>query len=596
MANMNLFRLQYQYYFYLLIFLLGVGDNFIVSAPLYSSQELKDKSCTVEIESQEQFDAINYLIVEKIEEGYNRITVQLKKKEYYFKDRHLTFEGKDYSDVTIMIKGNKSKIVASVVNQDISLKQNLSYISDDNKIYEYWTPVYYVDSLIEVIDFDKKICAAKCAEIKKNAYEAMPESYIQVTQWYHSKKYKITRIEGDKIFFVADDLKKIKDDYSINYDYFWHKKMPRIRLCNVESRLSKKNRHTKALIYSSGCFLRIGKSHFNSFVIDSISFVGNKEDGDLISVSESSFHEDCIVKHCSFSSMRGGILCFKSTDNILISDNSFTNVDNSNYRYLVSTDKNCENTIVERNLFNKCGFSLSYSICVFCEGGNYIIRDNTFVDFGYCAIRCGLYYQDTQGLSGNGVVEHNVIYYTKNYLSNISQYGLIDGGAIYIATKNDNLIVRYNYIHDISGAGSNRGIYCDDGAKNFSLYGNIILNVKNSKCIDARLDPALERFDKTQVANVNKVIKYNIINGGIILEGKPIANNGCVKGANIILFKDGEKLRTDMIVSNVETSEEDIYYLYKTTRDDAIVVPLSTRRELKELPFYKRIKKYIKVR
>lgn len=591
MANMNRFRLRYQYFFYLLIFLLlGVEDYCAVAAPRFCSQELKDKSCIVEIESQEQFDAINNLINEKIEEGYNRITVQLNKNEYYFKDGHLTFDGKDYADVTIMIKGNKSKIVASVGNQDVSLKHNPSYVSDDYNRFDYWTPVYYVDSLIEVIDFDKKICAAKCAEIKKNAYEAMPESYIQVTQWYHSKKYKIMRIEGDKIYFVVDDLRKTKDDYSINYDYSWQKKMPRVRLGNVESRLSKNNRYTKALNYLSGCFLRIGKSHFNSFIIDSVSFIGNNVKSNLFSVSESSFHEDFIVKHCYFSSMRGGLLYFESTDNIVISDNSFANVDNSNYKFLIFADKKCKKTTIERNCFNRCGLSLSYSICVFCEGGNYTIRENSFVDFGYCAIRCGLYYQDTQGLSSNGVVEHNVIYYTKDYLSNISQYGLIDGGAIYIATKNDNLIVRYNYIHDISGAGSNRGIYCDDGAKNFSLYGNIILNVKNSRCIDARLDPALERFDKTQVANVNKVMKYNIIDGGLKFEGKRSKSNGCVKG---ITYVSNKNKTVPYDVSNVEVLADNIPINIRKVNEKKIIVDRKSYNLLTQSPAFEGMRRYV---
>ena len=194
-----------------------------------------------------------------------------------------------------------------------------------------------------------------------------------------------------------------------------------------------------------------------------------------------------------------------------------------------------------------------------------------------------------------GLVEHNIIYYTKDYLLNISQYGLIDGGAIYIATKNDDLTVRYNYIHDISGAGSNRGIYCDDGARNFSIYGNIILNVYNSNCIDARYDPVLENYDKMQKANINKVIKNNIMDGGLRIEGKPEDDNGCIKGSNFILYKEGIRPSVKMVVNNVEYADEDTSLSYISTRDNVLVVTRKTRRELRKLPYYKQIKKYIKV-
>lgn len=574
MLNIRRFILHNFIFIYLLICLLGVGDNCAVAGPHYSSQESKYKSCTVTIGSQEQFDAICSLIDGKVEQGYKRITVQLEKNEYLYKDRHLTFNGKDYSDVTIIIKGNESKVIASI----------------DNNTYEYWTPVYYVDSLIEVTDLDKKMCVAKCAEIKKNAYEATSESYIKVTQWYHSKNYKIARIEGDRISFVADDLRKTRDNYSINYDYYWHKMMPRLRLCNVESRSSKINRYTKTPNYSSGCFLSIGNTLLNSLIIENISFLGNNSNSNLFSVSESSFHEDFIVRHCSFSSMRGGLLYFKSTDNIVISNNSFTDIYNSNYKFLIFSDKNCKSITIERNLFNRCGLSLNYSICVFCEGGNYIIRDNTFVDFGYCAIRCGLYYQDVQGLSSRGVVEHNVIYNTKDYLLNISQYGLIDGGAIYIATKNDNLIVQYNYIHDISGAGSNRGIYCDDGAKNFCLYGNIILNIQNSRCVDARLDNALERFDKTQVANINKVMNFNIIDGGIKFEGKPSMPNGCVKGVTYVSNKDKTPTYD---ISNVTEIDGNISIKIQKVKNKKIIVDRNSYKLLRQSPAFEGMKRYV---
>lgn len=57
----------------------------------------------------------------------------------------------------------------------------------------------------------------------------------------------------------------------------------------------------------------------------------------------------------------------------------------------------------------------------------------------------------------------------------------MDGGAIYLATKNAGSIVRNNYIHGFSGMKSNLGIFRDDGASNFELYGNYILCARNDE-------------------------------------------------------------------------------------------------------------------
>ena len=91
-------------------------------------------------------------------------------------------------------------------------------------------------------------------------------------------------------------------------------------------------------------------------------------------------------------------------------------------------------------------------------------------------------------------------------------------------------------------------------------------------------------------------MKDNIINGGVLIQGRPSANNGCMKGRHYLLYKEGESFGLDMVVKDVEKVEDDVPLPYKTTRDNAIVVSRKTRRELRKLPFYKRIEKYITVR
>ena len=81
---------------------------------------------------------------------------------------------------------------------------------------------------------------------------------------------------------------------------------------------------------------------------------------------------------------------------------------------------------------------------------------------------------------------------------------LVDSGAIYVWTLNKDLVIRNNYVHDISGPHGNRGILCDDGAMNVTVHGNLILNVDhNSYRIDLRKNYGVERKKTCPVRRVN---------------------------------------------------------------------------------------------
>lgn len=130
----------------------------------------------------------------------------------------------------------------------------------------------------------------------------------------------------------------------------------------------------------------------------------------------------------------------------------------------------------------------------------------------------------------------------------------MDSGAIYTWTKNDNVIIRNNYIHDYAGAADNRGIFCDDGASNLKIYDNIILNIPNCYCIDSRMV-------KDQNANIhnnsNNFMANNMVDGGVRFMGYGDENRNCVKGANIIL---GIRAETDFqnVFEGLDWVEEDV--------------------------------------
>ena len=167
---------------------------------------------------------------------------------------------------------------------------------------------------------------------------------------------------------------------------------------------------------------------------------------------------------------------------------------------------------------------------------------------------------------------------------------IIVGGAIYLWPKNHGTIVRYNRIHQYTGPSSNRGIYCDDGAYGFSVYGNVITGIDNSNYIDSRLV-----LSSTLPTNTNNLIMYNVVAGRYKFEGSNNAKNGCLKGRNIVLAEAGVA-SYNIVLNNIEESEDDSFYEYKGTRGLKVIVSRKTQRELRKLPFYKHIKQYLATR
>ena len=95
----------------------------------------------------------------------------------------------------------------------------------------------------------------------------------------------------------------------------------------------------------------------------------------------------------------------------------------------------------------------------------------------------------------------------------------------------------------------NRGIFCDDGASNFTITGNTILRIANSYCIDSRMvkDQHPEKFTN----NVNITITDNTVDGSIRFEGRNEVGNRCVYGRNNVLSAE-DGTAPEMKISKVE--------------------------------------------
>ena len=565
---------------------------------LFTSQKTRDinPDFLIQVENQDSFDRLQKSLNQALSKGKKKIEVRFSPGRYFFTSRHLLFSKQVSPDVSIRFVGNgcvlmpKGKMIDLGRKNEGPLDYSFSYVTADGKDVSFWTPFYQTDSLIEVVDEGEKLCRIHVPSSCPHSLRFSEHAYIQYTEWYYSRICKIERVSDGYVYFKVPELFKVNEYYNVNYDYRWHKILPRFRFFDGGMDLTRGSQAPKYIFEGQvGTFCRIADSKFKSISFEYFNVFGSRADDPLFYVSNTVLSDYFLLFKSRFVGQRSKVAYVCKTNKVFVQECHFS----EQYVNVLEFDAFCKHTEINNNEFENCGLGVSISMCVRCSGEDYLISGNSFVDFGYKAIAVGLGYKSKSSIQGRGVVENNVIYYSDDYVSKIDQHGLIDSGAISVGTINENVVIRYNFINNIAGYGSNRGIYCDDGAKNFTLYGNIVLNIANSRCLDARYDPVLERYDNTQVANINKVMKYNIINGGLKIQGKPSVKNGCVKGETILLYKQGEQPNFDMVVDNVEMVEEDLQLPYKTIREKMIVVPRSTLRELKKLPFYHHIERYL---
>ena len=528
---------------------------------------------TIVVSSQTEFDGLQEQLINTIKSGEKVIYVKLLPGTYIAKEKHITLKDIDASNTKIHIVGHGATLIPEGHeyhdgdNYQGTFSVGNSWMSG-NKDVETWSYVKYADSFIEVLDAEEKRCRLKC----KNSFSANTDfsnAYILITHWYQSSTYKIEKIEGQYIYFTANDLKESSyGGYNVNDDYNYGNKIIRYKLCNIETgedyfritdgKVHLPNGVTSVWEGKTYNYLTFQNCKFAIVEINGIQFHGNAfaESHPAISIRNTACKKIRIHK-CGFYGMRGSIINVSASPNVKIDNNQFADT----YYYGIWSNNGSANTVVEKNSFKSMGKRMNNTTCVGCLGTNYRVSDNVFLDFGYCGIRTGVWYKSDMKQPCTGVIENNDLSYSQDYLDHIENYGIMDGGAIYLATKNAGSIVRNNYIHGFSGIKHNRGVFCDDGASNIEIYGNVITDIVNSMCIDSRRVTFVERSNTPESgidrANINIVIRDNTVDGSIRFEAHEDSDNGCIKGANYILPAEDGKM-PKMVISNVANPEEDI--------------------------------------
>lgn len=587
-----------------------IMSNFIIIILALLTHVCIIKANTIFINNQNDFDNLKSHILKNISAGEKDIYVNFKRGTYTFKDNHIVISRVQACDTKIHIIGNGATLIpqghtyhSGNVYEGIFTYDN-SWMCGSKDV-SIWTRIRYADNLVEIVNEKTKLCRLRSNIFINCSYES-DLAYIQVTHWFQSSIYKIERIEGSYVYFTASDLSCStlnSAGYNINDDFYFFKTNPRFRLCNVETYENVLKIKKGKVVLPNGCrevyegkgsrFFTIQLSSLGEVDIIGLNFYGNKYQAStsyiyLLAVESKTIN----IRNCSFIGLHGNPISIVNTDNVSVEENSFMNC----YYGGILSDNMSAHSKVKNNTFENMGLRLLNTFAVLCRGTDYYISGNTLHNYGSGGISVGDWSNYPHDKPSCGVVENNSLTFSQDYIKEIEKNGLMDSGAIYIWTKNDGAIIKNNVINGYSGAGGNKGIFCDNGSYGVSIIGNLIIGVANSYCITSRRVAIVEetRSPGTGIiaSNINNEIRDNIVDGAINFVGHERPNNGCVIGDNYILLNIGQKMPVHSI-SNVKEDGNIIALEYKGTNNDCIRISKQSYKTIKKSREWKMLKKFV---
>lgn len=557
----------------------------------------------INVRGQKEFDELGNTIYSLLSRGCKDINIIIAPGTFYYKNDHIDLSGKNYPETSIRIKGRGAILVARGTSCGASSNYNETFIpnhtliNERNDVIDIWSPFYQTSELIEVVSSASKLCRVK--NISNASGISYAGSFIQITSWFQSFVYQIDRIEGEYIYFTADNLDKgYQKGWNVNNDYNYGNCYPRYRLANVrigdngffidQDRIHTSDDSHSIFECNATRFLVLGyETYLKSLDIERISFVGNSFKGELGVFSFLSPYGSVIIRNCQFKGIRSSrVVSVGNKNKVSVLNCCFEGCAESG----VVSSLGAENTVVSNCRFIKCGTGLKNSFCVRCYGVDFRIDHNTFENYGYSAIGIGCGYGNKRESRISGVVEYNTLRYTSDYKNCKDQHTLMDGGAIYIFTQNDDTQIRYNYINGYTGMHDNRGIFCDDGASNLKIVGNVITNIDNSYSIDSRRVASVET--ESRPSNMGNVVVGNIVDGVIKIEGNEDKGNGCEYGTNYFLVGRNRSIPSN-IVKNVDVLGEEIVLDYTGEKKGKIGLSKTSYRRLKKAANWKELKKFV---
>lgn len=544
---------------------------------------------TLVVKTQSDFDNLNTEINTLLNGSSNNIDIIIQPGIYLFKDQHILIDDKRCFDKTIRIRGYG----ATLISEGNLLKKgdrfghpfrdNNAFVDKYGHLIQIWSRVKTAEGRIEIIDENTKLCRLKYTEFHNKTEDDCKNAFIKIPHWFKMSRYSIRKIEDGFIYFRAVDLKEsfFMNGWNINDDYNYDNESDiRFFVCNIEEDSTDLHINNDIVCCSRDyglireCMaerlLSVSNSSFKKLSISGLKILGNAYYGNYLIQFNNVISDGISIKSVSFRGLKSNVISLSSTSNVTVEKCSFCEC----YRGCIFSDIRSIKTSVINCDFKKVGLEFEDSFAIKCQGDCYYVASNTFEDYGYGAINVGLVPARRPEDAASGLVEKNKISYTEDYARIASMAGIMDGGAIYVSTRNKNAVIRYNVINGHTGYKDNRGIFLDDGAYNTQVYCNVIMNITNSYCVDAR------RVDLDAYSNTNNCIKDNIVDGNIRFAGSDIENNGCILDANYILTSDSTMVHNKY--QNVRTLAPDIIVQYRNAKGNLLLVNRYDYKRLKK--------------
>jgi len=444
----------------------------------------------------------------------------------------MPYKGFDINDIVVDENGNEVLLREEVeqVTGDIFKVENLEFrIESGANADDVWK------FKIDLPDLSEQQCQ---------------DFYVMITRDWTSARHKVVKVQDGWLYYHLDS-EELHSDRNPNVDWTQYRVRPRYRLINCP--VSKGLHITNGKIYVPWKYKKIRVCKGGSLVhvygcrLNSLEITGFKLNGlgrCPIGVYHSVFTTGMFVHHNSFCNLSHLAICAHWNEKVVFCDNT---INNTRVGVIECGGKN--NTIA-RNKFNNIGWMLN-TRAISGRGDRLHICDNVIEDFCYAAISCGSRAATRDSVILNFIIERNYVRLTKGFTDNILAKTLADCGGIFFGPSCTQGIIRDNIVVGMNGISSNRGIFLDDGAKNVSIYGNLIMGTKNSYDIDLRLCSTFSKDIPDY--NTNNNIFHNIMTGYYRFQDRGI-NSHCVGGQNIQLLSDSQK----KTIVNVENYASDI--------------------------------------